>query len=215
MKLIDLSHVIEPDMPQWPSDTQPLKIHRRSEHGPGKHMASSLEFGCHVGTHLDGSLHFLAGQPGLHEVPVNQFAGPALVINASACGANADAPVMMEADLLDGYDLSTIDFVLFHTGWTRHWGAKNYYRHWPWLSEDLARLLASANLKGVGLDTPSLDQMSGSIAHDVCAAAGMVNIENLTGLESLADTVVQFMTLPLKLYQTEASPVRAVAWVQD
>ena len=215
MQLIDLSHVIKPDMAQWPGDSQPLKIHRLSEHGPDQHMSSSLEFGCHVGTHLDGALHFLAGQPGLHELPVSAFAGPALVIDASQCATDENAPTSLESELLSGHDLATVDFVLFHTGWDRHWGTDNYYRHWPWLSEDLARVLAGSGLKGVGLDVPSLDHRAATIAHDLCAAAGMVNLENLTGLESLADTIVQFMALPLKLYQSEASPVRAVAWLMD
>ncbi len=215
MKLIDLSHVIVPDMAQWSGDDQPLKIHRRSEHGPDHHMSSSLEFGCHVGTHLDGSLHFLAGQPGLHEVPVNSFAGPALVVDASSHGSNDENPTSLGLDLMEGHDLSKIDFVLFYTGWDRHWGSENYYRHWPWLSDELAEMLASSNLKGVGLDVPSLDHKTKTIAHDFCAAAAMVNIENLTALESLAGNIVQFMALPLKLHQTESSPVRAVAWPDD
>ncbi len=178
-------------------------------------MSSSLEFGCHVGTHMDGALHFLAGQPGLHELPLSHFSGLALVIDATANGADDEVPTRISADLLDGHDLSQVDFVLFHTGWDRHWGSENYYKHWPWLSEDAARLLASSNLKGVGLDVPSLDHRTGSIAHDLCAAAGMVNLENLTALGTLTDTIVQFMALPLKLYQSEASPVRAVAWSLD
>ncbi len=212
MKLIDLSHVIAPGMPQWPGDQQPLKIHRHSEHGPDSHMSSSLEFGCHVGTHLDGALHFLAGQPALDEVPVERFAGMALVIEATKKDQGSNKPEALPVDLLSGHNLTEVDFVLFHTGWDRHWGTEEYYRHWPWLSGELAALLAASNLKGVGLDTPSLDNFNGSEAHDRCAAAGMVNIENLTGLDALVGTVVHFMAVPLKLFQTEASPVRAVAW---
>ena len=212
MELIDLSHVIVPGMPQWPGDRQPLKIHRHSEHGIDSHMSSSIEFGCHVGTHLDGALHFLAGQPALDKVPVDRFAGLALVIDAAEKGQDNQTPEALTVDLLSGHNLTEVDFVLFHTGWDRHWGTEDYYRHWPWLSGELAGVLAASNLKGVGLDTPSLDNFNGSGAHDRCAAAGMVNIENLTGLESLAGSVVHFMAAPLKLYQTEASPVRAVAW---
>ncbi len=215
MQVIDLSHVIKSDMPQWPGDRQPLKIHRRSEHGSRSHMASSLEFGCHVGTHLDAPLHFLEGQLGLHQLPVSLFAGPALVIDAVATGAENEAPSSLSPELLHDRDLSQIDFVLFHTGWDRHWGTKDYYRHWPWLSGELTEILASSNLKGVGLDTPSLDQMSGTIAHDLCAAAGMINIENLTGLGPLVQASIQFVAFPLKLHQSEASPVRAVAWLLD
>ena len=212
MQLIDLSHVIAPGMPQWPGDHQPLKIHRISEHGSDGHMSSSLEFGCHVGTHLDGALHFLAGQPALDKVPVNQFAGRALVVDASDTYGDNQKPVALKADLLANHELDDVDFVLFHTGWDQHWGTDEYYRYWPWLSDELAKLLADSNLKGVGLDTPSLDEFNGSIAHDLCAAAVMVNIENLTNLKSLVGTVVHFMALPLKLHETEASPVRAVAW---
>ncbi len=215
MNLFDLSHSIVPDMPQWRGDHQPLKIHRVSEHGVDSHMSSSLEIGCHVGTHLDGSLHFLADQPGLHEVPVDRFCGTALVVDATASGSDKSHPLAMGVELVQGSDLKSVDFVLFYTGWDRFWGQDNYYRHWPRLDAQLAGLLAESGLKGVGLDTPSLDGFNDSVAHDVCAAAAMVNIGNLTGLAPLVGSVVQFMALPLKLYQTEASPVRAVAWLLD
>jgi kynurenine formamidase len=215
LKLIDLSHEIVPDMLQWPGDRQALKIHRHSEHGPDSHMSSSLEFGCHVGTHVDGALHFLAGQTALHQVALEAFSGRALVVDATAASRNENSPAVLPAELLAGIDLSALDFVLFHTGWDRHWGTDFYYRHWPSLSEELACLLAASELKGVGLDTPSLDLYDGSIAHDLCAAAGMINIENLTGLEPLTGEEVHFMALPLKLFETEASPVRAVAWRFD
>ncbi len=215
MLMYDLSHTIEPDMPQWRGDNQNLKIHRVSEHGQDSHMSSSLEFGCHVGTHIDGSLHFLDGQPGLHEIPVDRFSGRALVIDASEAGADKNSPLALGVDLVQTSALESVDFVLFYTGWDRQWGQDNYYQHWPWLEAPLAKLLAESRLKGVGLDTPSLDAYNGSAAHDVCAAASMINIENLTGLKPLAGRVVQFMALPLKLYQTEASPVRAVAWLLD
>ncbi len=212
MQLIDLSHVIAPGMSQWPGDDQPLNLHRRSEHGPDGHMSSSLEIGCHVGTHLDAALHFLEGQPALDKIPVDRFSGAALVVEALQECTTEGSPLALSANLLNHHDLSKVDFVLFHTGWDSRWGSDEYYRHWPWLSSDLARLLSNSELKGVGVDTPSLDNFGGSIAHDLCAAADMVNIENLTGLKPLVNSVVNFMALPLKLHKTEASPVRAVAW---
>lgn len=215
MKLIDLTHTIVPDMAQWPGDDQPLKIHRHSEHGADSHMSSSLEFGCHIGTHIDGALHFLDGQPGMHALPLDRFHGRAWVVDAAPAGQEPDAPALLEVAHLQGRDLEDVDFVLFHTGWDRFWQQDNYYRHWPSLSEDLAHFLASAGLKGVGLDTPSLDLRDGSRAHDICAAAGMINIENLKGLGPLADKFVTFQALPLKLHATEASPVRAVAWLES
>jgi len=207
LALIDLTHTIVPGMAQWPGDDQLLTIHRRSEHGVDSHMSSALEFGCHVGTHIDAPLHFKPGEPGLEAMPLDRFRGPAVRIVLP----EGTGPGPMGADILGGTDLTRVDFVLLATGWQDRWGTPEYYRDWPWLGEDLARALAAADLKGVGLDTPSLDSYAGRAAHDVCAAAGMINIENLAGLDRLPDSVFEFMVFPLKLDRTEASPVRAVA----
>jgi kynurenine formamidase len=211
LKLIDLSHTIVPGMPQWPGDDQPLAIHRHSVHGPGSHMSSSLEIGCHVGTHLDAPLHFLAGEPGVDRVPLDRFVGPGLVVRAGD-GTTAGP---LEPDLVADIDLGPVDFVLFDTGWDNHWGSGRYYREWSYLSPELARLLAGAGLKGVGLDTPSLDPYGAQVAHDICAPAGMINLENLANLGALPATGFTLFALPLKLEGTEASPVRAVALVPD
>lgn len=209
-KLMDLSHTIVADMAQWPGDTQPLQLHRRSRHGEDTHMSSSLEFGCHVGTHIDAPLHFLAGQPGIDSLPLARFMGPALVIR---CG-DGERTEALGPELLDGVDLSGIDFVLFDTNWSQHWGQDLYYERWSWLSPALAERLAAAELKGVGLDTPSLDPYAGQAAHDICAPAGMINIENLTNLRALPERGFILQVMPLKLSETEASPVRAVALLE-
>ncbi len=217
-------------MPQWRGDDQPLVITRQSEHGPEGHMSSSLEFGCHIGTHIDAPLHFLEGAAGVGEMPLDDFGGSALVVDVKdrvlKQTVEGDEPGALGPEVLWGdpaskgselpanEGLAGIDFVLFHTGWDQHWGTEKYYQHWPWLTTELARILASADLKGVGLDTPSLDCFGGKEAHELCAAAGMINIENLTNLGALPRVGAWFQAFPLKLASTEASPVRALAWVE-
>ena len=209
MKLIDLSHTIIPDMPQWPSDKQALKIPRRSLHGPDSHMSSSLEFGCHVGTHIDAPLHFLEGAAGVDQMPLDRFIGQGVVIRAG----DGDSVAALGPEVCRDVDLDAADFVLFDTGWDRHWGTERYYREWSYLSPDLAELLASSGLKGVGLDTPSLDPFDGQKAHDICAPAGLINLENLANLGALPARDFTLLALPLKLKDTEASPVRAMAMI--
>lgn len=211
MRLVDLSHTIVTGMPQWRGDDEPLRIVRCSEHGPDSHQSSSLEFGCHVGTHLDAPLHFLAGQPPLEALPLDAFWGHARVVHTGP----GTAPGPLPASLLDGLDLAGVDFLLFDTGWARHWGDERYYADWPWYGEELASRLAAAGLKGTGLDTPSPDSYGGHVAHDLCAAAGMVNVENLAGLDRLPDAGFTLLVLPLKLAGAEASPVRAAALVPE
>jgi kynurenine formamidase len=207
LRLVDLSHPIVSDMPQWPGDRQPLRVVRLSEHGTGSHESSRIEFGCHIGTHVDAPRHFLAGAGGVDDLPLDRFAGPGLVVRP---GTDVP-PGPLAATVLDVVDLTDIDFVLFDTGWARHWGQPRYYEDWPWLSPELAERLVDARLKGVGLDTPSLDGFTGHRAHDICAAAGMVNLENLANLPALPVRGFRVLALPLKLVATEASPVRAAA----
>jgi len=81
------------------------------------------------------------------------------------------------------------------------------------LSTDAAEWLAERNLKGVGFDAISVDPV-GSTAftnHFVFFRAGMICIENLTGLAPLAGQRFLFSCLPLKLAEADGSPVRAVA----
>jgi arylformamidase len=209
-RLVDLSHTIYSGMPQWPGDKQALKLHRHSLHSTGSHMSSSLEFGCHIGTHIDAPLHFLDGEPGVDELPLDRFLGTAVVIR---CG-DGEHTGPLAPELLDDIDLEGVDFVLFDTDWSRHWGSELYYSRWSFLTAELAQRLAGAGLKGVGLDTPSLDPFNGQSAHDICAPAGMINIENLANLKAVPDRGFTLQVMPLKLDGTEASPVRALAMME-
>lgn len=205
MPVIDLSHVLADGMDVYPGDPRRPRLIRESEHGGGDHQVTAMETGCHVGTHIDTPLHFLAGRPGLHEMPVDRFVGKATVLDAS--------PGEIPADVLAGIDLGPVDFVIFRTGWETRWGAPEYYDGWPYLHPDLARHLADARLKGVGLDTPSVDPLGGGTAHEILAEAGMINVENLANLGALPAGLFDFLALPLKLSGAEGSPVRAVALI--
>lgn len=214
LHLVDLSHPIVTGMPQWPGDGQSLRIVRLADHGDAPCRSSRLELGCHVGTHMDAPSHFLAGAPGVAELPPGRCCGPAAVIRP-ARGADGHVGCgPLGEEVLDGVDLAGVDFVLFDTGWSRHWGQPAYYAQWPWLSGPLAARLAAAGLKGVGVDTPSLDDAAGRVAHDLFAAAGMVNLENLAHLGSLPACGFLLLALPLPLTGAEASPVRAVALME-
>lgn len=205
MPIIDLSRTLTDGMAQYPGDSPPPRLRRLMTFAEGGHLVSALDFTCHVGTHIDTPLHFLDGQPGLEAMPLEKFRGRGVV---------ADAPAgEIPPETIAGLDLRPVDFLLLRTGWERHWGTPRYYSAWPTISPGLARALVEAGLKGVGLDSPSADPLNGRVCHDLFAAAGMINIENLANLGALPAGLFDFLALPLKLAGTEASPVRAVALV--
>jgi kynurenine formamidase len=205
VRLIDLSHTIASGMAQYPGDYPPPRIVRRMTHEAGGHLVSALEFGCHVGTHIDTPYHFLDGQPGLETMPLERFMGRAICVDAP--------PGVIPPEAVAKADLDGVRWLIFRTGWERQWGTPRYYEDWPTLSPELAGRLGHAGLHGVGLDTPSPDPLNGRAAHDLFAAAGMVNVENLANLAALPPGPFDLLVLPLKLEGAEASPVRAVAVV--
>ncbi len=220
MRYVDLSHTITAGMDQFPGDTRPVHLDRKQTFTDGGYQSSSLEIGCHVGTHIDTPLHFRSGQPGLEAMPLSCFHGRGMWIDATAAYATTtDEPIPLESEVLDGIELSGVDFLLVRTGWERHWGRERYYRGWPTLSPELAAILTTRELKGVGLDCPSADPLAGRTVHDRFAHADLINIENLAHLDDLAELVppgvagFDFYALPLKLQGTEASPIRAMALV--
>jgi len=192
-------------MDVYPGDETAPAIERLSDHGDGQHRSSAFGMGCHTGTHIDLPLHFKAGEPALEDYPLARCFGRARVFTVPQGRITATA--------LDGIDLSDLDFVLLRTGWERHWGTPRYYRDWPWLDPGLADLLACAGLCGVGLDSPSVDQLDVHASHEKLAAAGLINVENLANLGRLPDESFLFVAMPLKLEGAEASPVRAVALI--
>lgn len=203
MRLVDLTHVITSGMAVYPGDPTVPQIVRESSHGPDTHQSSSLRTGCHAGTHIDLPLHFRAGEPDLAAYPPERCLGRAVAVDAPAGAVDADA--------FAGLDLADVDFVLVRTGWEDRWGTPAYYDGWPYLTAAAARLLAGAGLLGVGLDSPSVDPHGVTVAHDLLAAAGMINVENLANLAALPASGFRFLALPLRLDGAEASPVRAVA----
>lgn len=208
MTLVDLTHTLRTGLPVYPGDPVTPEIVRLSDHGEGGHRSSALRTGCHAGTHVDLPLHFLAGAEDLATFPVERCVGTALLLDAPA------GPI--PASLLDGTDLGEAEFLVLRTGWSRHWGGPAYYRDWPYLEPALAERLTGAGLKGVGLDSPSVDPPDDETSHRILAAGGLVNVENLAHLDRLpAGRPFRLWVLPLRLAGAEASPVRAVAEVPE
>ena len=203
----DLSHTLAEGMPVYPGCLPPAIRQANTVEQDG-YAEKQLSIYAHTGTHIDAPAHMLAGGATLDQLPAEQFVGPACVIEARAETTLSVALLESQAPLIDG-----CDFVLFHTGWARHWGRPAYFEGFPVLSSAAARWLARRRLKGVGFDAISADPVGSRDFpnHLILFRAGLISIENLTGLDALVGTRFLFSCLPLKLEAADGSPVRAVA----
>ena len=219
-RLIDLSHPLDAETPPWPGnpgvDADVLSA-IPAERGPGWRMGpgesaisntTAFRTCNHTGTHMDAPAHFYNGVPTIELVPLNHCVGPAAMVDVSRLGLRGE---ITPADLIPHEQrIATTGKVVFRTGWSSHWGRDDYFREYPVLGEAAAGWLVERGVHLVGVDMPSVDHEPHPV-HYILLGAHMVIVENLTNLERIGRDVFELIVLPLPLRGLEASPVRAVA----
>ncbi len=205
--VLDLTHPLAEGMPVYPG-TEPPTFRTANTVAKDGFAEKLLTMVSHTGTHIDAPAHMLAGAPTLDQLGAGHFVGRACVLDVAGRETIERALLEDQASRVEG-----CDFVLFHTGWDRYWGQECYFEAFPVLSREAAQWLAGRGLKGVGFDAISVDPVGTTEFgnHFVFFRAGMICIENLTGLEALVGQRFLFSCLPLKLAEADGSPVRAVA----
>ena len=205
MKIYDLTHTIRNDMPVYPGTEQPRLTTACTIEETG-YRETLLHMYSHTGTHMDAPAHMLPGGATLDSYAPEKLAGAAVVVDCR--GEKA-----ITLPLLQRYDLSGVDFVLFCTGWDRKWGTPAYYENFPCLTADAAAYLATLPLKGVGEDSISLDPCDSTDFpnHITLMKVDFINTENLTGLDALLGRRFTFVTLPLKFENADGCSCRAIA----
>jgi len=211
MQVIDLSHTIEPGMPCYPGTPGPVfqSLCSIEEDGFSEQL---LTLSSHVGTHVDLPSHILKDAPPLDAFGIERFAGKGLAIDVRGTPFREISIEALQPALAL---IRECEFLLLCTGWSRYWNTSDYYEGYPVLSSETALWLKGFDLKGVGVDTISVDAPDTKTfpVHKILLQNGTLIIENLSELQSLLHRTFIFCGFPLKLSNAEASPLRAVALV--
>ena len=167
----------------------------------------------HTGTHMDAPAHIISGARRLDEFPIEKFAGKACVVDVSA---NDAGKIDLELLRVRAEVILESDFVILRSGWSLLWDSEEYFRNFPALSPEAAQWLVDADIKGVGIDMISVDEVDSTdfAIHNILLGAELVIIENLTNLGALPDSAFSFYCFPLRIEHADGSPVRAVAVVE-
>ncbi len=212
MQIIDLSQTIEPGMPCFPGTPEPA-FQTISSIGTAGFSEQLLTFSTHTGTHIDLPSHILADGDSMDNVPIGQFSGKGAAIDVRTVPGGIITTAMLQPALTL---IRECDFLLLCSGWSRYWGTSDYFTNYPVLSVETARWLAGFQLKGLGVDMISVDASDSALfpVHVELLQKGTLIIENLSNLFPLLGRAFLFCGFPLKLAHAEASPVRAVAFVE-
>ncbi|UCD77829.1 MAG: cyclase family protein [Desulfobacterales bacterium] len=225
MKIIDLSHTIHNDIQIYPGDPVP-SIKQGLIHEKDYCHVDVLTLGSHTGTHIDAPFHFLKKGKKIDEFPVQRFVGDGVLIDVSG---KSDRDLIEPADL-EPYEkeIAEGDFVIFRTGRDKYFGTPRYYFH-PYLSAEGAKLLLKMGVSLVGIDAMNIDptytgdadsdplardlpdeEDYGYPVHDILLGNDILIVENLCNLDKIRQVKGVYSFLPLKLKDSDGSPIRAV-----
>lgn len=239
MELVDLSiDVVEAPNPNYP-DFPWLTYRPIVTHATGVFASSCAEMFLHAGSHVDAPYHFDPDGRRIHQVPLEQLVGPALILDISDAepGERIDADRMVAAKssaLENGAVYERGMIALVRTDWSERAAppAPAWWDDGPFLDTSAARWLIDEGFKSVGFDFPQ-DKLTGDIdrlkslkagdtkledmadpplpVHVLLLGNGICQIENIGSLAKLPSTGVTVVAAPLLLHGAEAAPARVFA----
>lgn len=205
-QIINLTHPLESWMPVYPgtpdAEVAPLRTH--AEDGFSEH---TLFFTTHTGTHMDAPYHMKENGKRLEDIDGGIFVGTAIVLDMKTQGT---------VQALQEVELDDVDFILFQTGHTKYWKTEAYFGEYPVLSKDAIEYLAKSNIRGIGIDTPSVDPIETEDYenHHLLFEKDKVIFENLTTLDKLPNTPFEFIAAPIYYKGADGAPIRAFAQIE-
>lgn len=189
--LVDLSRRLSLGEAAFPGDPPFLVLpwHTLAIHGFATRVLFLSE---HAGTHVDVPAHFFASGASVASIPPERFFGRARALDASSLPRPFTQEDLRTCGVEEG------DIVLFPEN--------------PCLQKVEAEALLACGIKGVGIETASIDEPPFPL-HRLFLEKGVLIYENLVNVKKLLEKEALFFGFPLKIPQGTASPVRAVALI--
>jgi arylformamidase len=186
----------------------------------GRSMISILSILVHNGTHIDAPRHMVdKGRP-VDQVPLEQVAKEAVLIDLPNKGPNSTVSVK---DIVDtGVEFGPNLIPVIHTGWTeKMWGKPEFWEQMPYLEAGVGELMAKKNVSAVAMDVfpekaiwrgVKLDPGEVWVAnHLALLEKDIPLIQFVTNLSQIGKSRFVLIAAPLRIKGGDASPARVIA----
>ena len=172
-RMIDLTQRLSLHTPPWPS-YMPLQI-QYFKRIAGAHMGQGangqiIKTSNHVGTHIDGEIHFFAAGRTIGEMTLQEFCGPGVVVDISDSMTDYD---LYSPELLkEKADIRAGDILLIKTGYQRYaWDQPQsdelrYFVKHPGPDANFPQWAIDMKFKWIGVDCGSADHPMNTIIRD-------------------------------------------------
>ncbi len=232
---LDLSYAFSSETIYWPTaDRFELDtVHYGSTPAGFFYAANNFKAAEHGGTHLDAPIHFSAGQHSVDQIPIDGLVGPIVRIDVSE-SALADRDYLVSVADMQAWEeehgpIPAGAMVLLFSGYGKFWPDAEAYMgtaergpdalpdlHFPGLDPEAAAwLAASRSIRGIGIDTPSIDYGQSTLfeSHQHLAGANILIFENVAYLDTVPTTGAWLVAAPMKIQGGSGGPARLLAYV--
>lgn len=237
-KWIDLTYSFDSQSLYWPNNPTGFKLDTQVNGvTPAGFYYSSNAFSApeHGGTHLDAPIHFAQGHETVDQIPLTKLTGNAVVIDVSD-NALKNRDYLISVRDIENWEnkngkIPDSSIVLFRTRYGQYYpDASKYFGtaekgaeaipklHFPGIDPAAAEWLATQRkIKGVGVDTPSIDygQSKDFKTHQVLLGKNIPAFENIAYLDQLPTKGAYIIALPMKIKNGTGGPLRIIAWVKN
>ncbi len=166
MKFIDLSIPLGVGTPAWPT-YEPLQIKYFKRLAPNGANGQVITHSNHLGTHLDGEIHFYTPGKDIASLSLDFLTGPAAIVDLSdACG---DYDIYTSQMVEERVDVHEGDILIIHTGYHRYgWDQPRadeirYMVKHPGPDREFAEWCKAKKLKWLAVDCGSADHPMNTI----------------------------------------------------
>lgn len=199
---IDISQILNNNIPVWPGDTP---FHYKVSWGmeeSGSVNVGQVTMSTHTGTHIDAPYHFDNAGKRVIDLDFNLYIGPAKIIHLQQ-------PASIGIKDLQDIPLQGVKRLLIKTD---AWKDKTVFPDSiPHIEPELAAFLADQGVQLLGLDLPSVDPLDSKElnAHHELNRHGIHILEGMV-LDEVEPGEYELAALPLPFAEADGSPVRAV-----
>lgn len=226
-RVVDLSHRIHPNIPQWPGDPR-VEIETVAQIAAKGYNLRRVSLGEHTGTHINAPNSFHGGGISIDSYDAQSLVAPAIVLDIAGRPAG-DSNYLLTVDDVHAWEqrfgpVPAGSIVLLYSGWQEKWDSpqdflnldSNGVGHFPGFGLEAVRFLVNERrIGGIGIDTHGVDggQDQTFAVNRLMLERPRIVLENLTNLEELPPTGTTLAIGILRLLAGSGSPASVLALV--
>jgi len=209
MKLIDLSLTLKHGM-------RGVEFEQKYTTKDRGWNAKTLHLYSHCGTHIDVPVHYDANENTITDIPLERC----MVTCRMADLTDIKAKELITVEHVSRFaeKIQPGEGLILKTGWSNLIDSPEYYTDLPRVSIELANWCVEKKTGLLGVESHAIadpqNKQEITTVHKILLKQNIIIVEGLTNLDAISKYKFTLMVFPLKLENSDGSPVRAVALEQ-